>query len=145
MTKFFTLLACAVLATNAAAQTVYKCTVDGKVSYGERPCAAGKTTVLAAPAAGDAEGAAAAAERDKAALAAIEEERAVRLPKLEREMREHIRAARATDTRRQKCERLRLKQQWAEQDAARADGAAREAARLKAKRQGEALAVECPG
>jgi hypothetical protein len=142
MTKLFILLACGFLATGAAAQTVYKCTTAGKVSYGERPCADGKTTILAAPAAGDTAAAEAAAERDKTALNTIEKAHAA---DDERAGRERTRAARAADIRRQKCERLRLKRQWAEQDAARTTGQARDTAQLKAKRQGEALAVECPG
>jgi hypothetical protein len=142
MTKFFILLACAVLATSTSAQTVYKCTTNGKVSYGERPCADGKSTMLAAPAAGDTAAAQPALERDKTALKTIDKAHAA---EDERASRERTRAARAADIRRQKCERLRLKRQWAEEDATRAAGQARDTAQLKAKRQGEALAVECPG
>jgi hypothetical protein len=129
------------LAQAAAAQPVYKCTVDGKVSYGEHPCAHGRTTELAVPPAPSGDEAAAALERDKARLAALQKERST----LEaREERERGRAARAAAATRQKCERLRLQASWAEEDAARAGKATSAAARLKARRQAEALAVQCP-
>lgn len=125
----------------AHGQAVYKCTVEGKVSYGERPCADGKTTALAVPPAPDGAHAAAALERDKARLAALQKERAAALA---REERDSQRAARAAATLRQKCDRLRLQEKWAQEDAARASKEALAAARLKAKRQAEALAVQCP-
>jgi hypothetical protein len=129
------------LACGAAAQTVYKCTVDGKVSYGDQPCAHGRTTELAVPPAPSGAAAAEALARDKARLAALQKERA----SVEaREERERQRAARSAATLRQKCERLRLQARWAEEDAARAGKATSAAARLKARRQAEALAVQCP-
>jgi hypothetical protein len=134
------------LAQAAAAQPVYKCTIDGKVSYGEHPCAHGRTTELAVPPAPAVAEAAEALERDKARLAALQKERST----VEvREERERARSARAAEATRQKCERLRLQVKWAEEDAARAGKAAAgkagtESARLKARRQAEALAVQCP-
>ena len=135
-----TLVLCA-LAQGAAAQTVYKCSAGGKVSYGEQPCADGKATTLALPPAPDAGAAGALFEQEKARLAAFQKERAAR----ERgEEQERERAARAGAATRQKCERLRLQGKWAEEDAARAGKATVASARLKAKRQAEALAVQCP-
>jgi hypothetical protein len=129
------------LAGPVAAQPVYKCTVDGKVSYGERPCAHGKTTELAVPPAPSGVDAAEALERDKARLAALQKERSASAV---REEREQQRTARAAATQRRKCERLRLQHTWAEEDAARAGKATSAAAQLKAKRQAQALAVQCP-
>jgi hypothetical protein len=134
------LLLCA-LAPGAGAQTIYKCSVGGKVSYGEQPCADGKATTLAVPPAPDAGAAAALLKQEKARLAAFQKERAARET---REEKEHERAARAAANVRQKCERLRLQSKWAEEDAARAGKATAAAARLKAKRQAEAMAVQCP-
>jgi hypothetical protein len=134
------LLLCA-LAPGAGAQTIYKCTVGGKVSYGEQPCADGKGNTLAVPPAPDADAAAAQLKHDKARLAAFQKERAARET---REEKEHERAARAAAATRQKCERLRLQGKWADEDAARAGKATAAAARLKARRQAEALAVQCP-
>lgn len=134
-------LSLCVLAQASAAQTVYKCTVDGKTSYGEHPCVRGKTTALAVPPAPSAEEAAAALERDKAHLATLQKER---LRAEQRERRDEGRRVRAAEATRQKCERLRLQARWAEEDAARAGKAAAASARLKARRQAEALAVQCP-
>jgi len=125
----------------AAAQTIYKCTADGKVSYGEQPCAAGKSTELALPPAPSRKEAAEALARDKARLAALQKGRASAEAREERERERSARAAAAT---RQKCERLRLQVKWADEDAARAGKQAATAARLKARRQAEALAVQCP-
>ena len=125
----------------ANAQTVYKCTIDGKVSYGEQPCAAGKSTELALPPAPSGMEAAEALARDKARLAALQKGRASAEAREERERERSARAAAAT---RQKCERLRLQVKWADEDAARAGKQAATAARLKARRQAEALAVQCP-
>lgn len=130
-----------VLAQAAGAQTVYKCTVDGKVSYGEQPCTTGKTTELAVPPAPDSTAAAALLKEEKAKLAALQKERA-RVDAGEE--RERQRTARAAATTRAKCERLRLQVKWAEEDAARADKQTSERARLKARRQAEELAVQCP-
>ena len=125
----------------AAAQPVYKCTVGGKVSYGEHPCAQGRTTELAVPPAASGAQAAQALARDKARLAALQKERSTAEA---REERERARSARAAETTRRTCARLRLQAKWAEEDAARAGKAAAASARLKARRQAEALAVQCP-
>ena len=135
-----TLVLCA-LAQGAAAQTIYKCSAGGKVSYGEQPCADGKATTLAVPPAPDPSAAAAQLKQDKARLAEFRKDRAARET---REEKDRERAARAAATVRQKCERLRLQSKWADEDAARAGKATLASARLKAKRQAEALAVQCP-
>jgi len=135
-----TLVLCA-LAQGAAAQTIYKCSAGGKVSYGEQPCADGKATTLAVPPAPDPSAAAAQLKQDKARLAEFQKDRAARET---REEKDRERAARAAATVRQKCERLRLQSKWADEDAARAGKATLASARLKAKRQAEALAVQCP-
>jgi hypothetical protein len=131
---------CALVQT-AAAQPVYKCTVDGKVSYGEHPCAHGRTTELGVAPAPSGAQAAETLARDKARLAALQKDRSVREA---REARVNRHAARAAELTRQKCARLRLQAKWAEEDAARAGKAVAARARLKARRQAEALAVQCP-
>ena len=134
------LLLCA-LAPGAGAQTIYKCNVGGKVSYGEQPCADGKATTLAVPPAPDAGAAMAQLKQDQARLAALQKERAARAT---REEKERERADRAAASVRLKCARLRLQAKWADEDAARAGKATVAAARLKARRQAESLAVQCP-
>ncbi len=134
------LLLCA-LAAGADAQTVYKCSAGGKVSYRDRPCADGREAVLAPPPPSDTAAAAALAKQEKAHLHALQNERAQREL---REDRENERADRAAAAARRHCAHLRLQAKWADEDAARASKAAVTAARLKAKRQREAMAVECP-
>ena len=128
--------------TSAAAQAVYKCTVDGKVTYGDQPCAGGATVALAVPKApaGPPAGAQQLA-RVQAASLALEK---LRLTRELREEREQARLSRAAAVRRQKCDRLRLRQKWASEDLARTEGAKLEAARIKVRRQAESMAVECP-
>ena len=139
-TMMATVILCA-LAQPAAAQTIYKCTAGGKVSYGEQPCADGKTTALAVPPAPDHAAAAQLLKQEKARLAAFQKERKAAK---ERDERDSQRAARAAASTRQKCDRLRLQAKWADEDAARAGKASVALARLKARRQAEALAVQCP-
>ena len=147
MGRIMVVMAACVLAGSAGAQSVYKCTVGAKVSYGEHPCAHGTSTQLAVPPvpADAAAVAAAKFERDKARLAALEKGRAARALAEERDAQGSAKAAAAL---RQKCDRLRLKQKWLDDDLARAGreatSAARLKARVKAERQAEALAVECP-
>lgn len=146
MTKFMAAMVACVVAYVAApsvfAGTIYKCNIGGKIAYGDQPCAGGAGTELAIQAAPPVDPAA--AERlagDKLRLLAMEKTRAA--DEL-REERERQRAAKAYQAQKQKCDRLRLKQKWVEEDLGRARGDAVAAARQKAQRQAEALAVECP-
>jgi len=141
--RTFLLAIVACLAAHAAwAGSIYKCTVNGKVAYGDQPCAGGAGTELAVQAAPPVDKAAAdKLAGDKLRLLALEKERAA--GEL-REERERQRAAKAYGVQKQKCDRLRLKQKWLDEDLGRARGEAVAGARLKAKRQAEALAVECP-
>ncbi len=136
-------MAC-LLAGAASAATVYKCTEGGKVSYNDRPCGA-TAVVLAAPSTpGDPAATAEAIERiarERSLLQGIEKERAVRA---EQEARQAAQAQRAAALERRRCDKLRLQRKWADEDIARAGRDDAERARLKARRQGEALAVECP-
>jgi hypothetical protein len=47
MIRFTLFLATALVAGQATAQTMYKCTVDGKISYSDTPCAKGAETKIA--------------------------------------------------------------------------------------------------
>ncbi len=79
------LLACA----QSAAATTYRCEVDGRVTYGDRPCAVGtQATVTTADPVEPADRAAAAARlrQDQAAVAKAERDR-------ERERQQDLRAA----------------------------------------------------
>lgn len=137
-------LACLLLAGCAvtAQAQVYKCTVDGKVTYGQAPCERGSETVLAVP---DTPAAtpepARELERMRRAGAQLEKERVARDAARERI---DARADRAAATRRQRCDKLRLQARWMEEDARRAPPQAQEAARLKARRAADRAALECP-
>jgi hypothetical protein len=62
-----------------------------------------------------------------------------------REERDRSRSARSAQARRQKCDKLRLRHKWAEEDLAHTvHGPAHDRARTKLRRQAENLAVECP-
>jgi hypothetical protein len=141
MVRFIPALAACALCQLAAAQVIYKCKVDGKVSYGDRPCANGDMVELSVPAAPAPQPALDQTKRERASLQQLEK---LRLTRELAEQRDNARAQRAFAAQRQKCNRLRLQHKWADEDAARSSGARLEAARIKARRQAEALAVECP-
>jgi hypothetical protein len=127
----------------AYAQTVYKCTVDGKVSYSDAPCPAGAgVATLAAPAVPRADPTIARdLKRQQKQADTLEKARQKRE---DRDERESARAAQAANVQRKKCDKLKLNKRWADDDARRATGQATEAARLRAQRAGEAMALECP-
>ena len=142
MKNFLVAIIACLAAQGALGGSIYKCTVAGKVAYGDQPCADGAGTELAVRAAPPPDKAA--SEKlagDRLRLLALEKERAAGELRAERERQ---RAAKAFAMQRQKCERLRLKQKWMEQDLRGLRGDALAKARVKAGRQAEALAVECP-
>jgi len=155
MIQFLLLMTFTMLSSLAAAQGVYKCSAGGKTSYADRPCAEGHVTRL--PDAPASVGVAlpeanAVATRDARTLVEFEKLRIAREREqareqarneahVERERQRHVRAASA---RRKSCDKLRLRHKWANEDLARANGKAQDAARRKARRQAEAMAVECP-
>jgi hypothetical protein len=146
------LLAIALIAAEgpgAYAQPVYKCSVDGKTTYADRPCERGASSVLPPPAAGADASLGRVHTGDARTLLELEKLRAARE---KRELvQEHAdrKAARSASLRRQHCARLRLRVKWADEDVARlhgkAQGEAEMRARLRARRQRETLGVECPG
>jgi hypothetical protein len=143
--RFIPVLAACALCHAAAAQTIYKCRVDGKVAYGDTPCVSGDSVELAVPAVHPpvhAPAPASSPARDKASLAQLEK---LRLTRELHEQREQARDRRAAAAHREKCDKLRLRRKWTEEDLARTAGPATEPLRLKLRRQAEAMAVECPG
>jgi hypothetical protein len=122
---------------------VYKCTADGKVSYSDAPCPNGaQEATLSTPAAPAPDPAAGAVLRKQQKQADMLEK--ARLKREEREDREAASAAKSAAVQRKKCDQLKLKKRWADEDARRATGQATEPARLRAHRAGEAMALECP-
>jgi hypothetical protein len=136
------LAACAVLAsTAAAADTIYKCTVDGKTSYGDRPCASGTSTELKVSA----------PERDIETMARMARQIALAQQLTARDdaraLREEQaaeRARRSAASQKSKCDKLRLRHRWALEDARTAADKKGTAATTRARRQAEAMALECP-
>jgi hypothetical protein len=139
--------ACAVFASAiASAQTMYKCTNNGTLTYGDRPCATGpsqQVTVAPTP------------QADPATLERLARQHALAMQLIardaarddyeERELkREQQRARRAASAHKLKCDRLRLRQQWAQEDVRRAPQKSTGNAQVKARRQQQAMALECP-
>jgi len=139
MLRIPVLLLCC-LAGQATAATVYKCVENGRPSYSDRPC--GRTAVeLPPPSSGADPETLARLARQSALVQDIEGARALREQK---EARDAARIERAAAVQRRRCDKLRLEAKWAGEDAARAAKDDAGAARIKAKRQAEALAAECP-
>jgi hypothetical protein len=153
MLRTLSVFAAILLCTSLHAQTVYKCRTDGKTGYSDRPCAQGASTRMPPPPAGiSAADTLGPQGGDARTLLELEKMRVDRKMRQKRETeaardeRAQQRLARASQARRQKCDRLRLRHKWAEEDLARTiHGPAHDAARLKARRQAETLAVECRG
>lgn len=142
MMRAFAVLAIWAACGAAGAQTIYKCTVRGKVSYGEKPCEAGTQRTIAVPEAPqpDPELAARLA-RQKALADSLETERRESAASNDR-VSSRAAAPRASPQQ-QRCEKMRLQLKWLEEDLRKTAGPATEPLRLKAQRQAEALAVEC--
>ena len=142
MFKFFPALACAVLASSAAAQTMYKCSEGGTLSYSDRPCTSGVAGVLAVTPAPAPDPITAERLARQHALAQqltlrdVLEDAAAR--------QEQQRARRAASSQKIKCDRLRLRQQWAREDVGTASRKSSAAAERKARRQAQVTALECP-
>ncbi len=128
----------------AGAQTVYKCTSDGKVTYTEVPCQSGTGTVLPTPAAPSQAPEAAAAElvRQQRLSKELERDRHRAEAKDAREM-DHV--ARAADVRQAKCNKLKLNKTWADNDVKGAPVGRVESAQRKARHAAEQLKLGCPG
>jgi len=129
------------IALPAAAQTVNKCTVDGKVTYSQAPCERGQATTIAAPDSPAPDPAAKAdLARQQREAKQLEKERHKREARQERE---DAAASRAAATRQRKCAKLRQDQKWAEEDARGALIQNSERAQIKACRVAERYKLEC--
>lgn len=142
MVRMLVVLAILAGYASASAQTIYKCSTNGKVTYGERPCRAGTQATLAVPPPPplDPELKERLA-RQKALAESLEKERRDAAAQAAKAARP-VTATRATPQQ-QRCDKLRLQLRWAEEDLRKAAGPATEALRLKVERQAEAMAVEC--
>jgi hypothetical protein len=130
-------------AAASGAQAIYKCTADGKTSYGDAPCASGASVALAAPPA-PAHDDGRSLARQQTVLKQIERERQQSDAREARGQREQARASRVAAVQHKKCATLKLHRDWAAEDAASAPGKTAAAARRKARRAEQKLALECP-
>lgn len=135
------LLALSAVALPAQAQTLHKCTVDGKVSYSHQPCDRGQAAVIAVPEA-PAPDPTAAKELQRQRKEADKLESA-RHKREARQEREDIAAGRVAAARARKCDKLRLQQKWAEEDARGATIQGLERARTRASRANDLYKLEC--
>lgn len=126
---------------STAAGAIYKCHEGGRVSYADRPCPGAGAELPLRPAPPPDPDTQARLERARDMALEIDKLRAVHALREERAAAAARRAALAL---RKRCDKLRLQRQWLEEDLARTRGDAKEAARIKLRRQAETLAVECP-
>lgn len=130
-----------ICAASASAQTVHKCTVDGKVSYTELPCQTGQASIIAVPdAPAPDQSSAAQLKRLKKQADALER---ARHRKESADDRADAAASKELARRHQACEKLKLEKKWADEDARRAQPQYEERARIKAQRAGEKLKLSC--
>jgi hypothetical protein len=161
---FVPLAAASLCSAASAAQPVYKCRADGKVSYSDRPCPGGGGETLPPPAlqgdagipVGDTAGigtgdsrALLELEKERTELArqqaATAREQAKAQASAAREQRAQARAGRVEVKQVQHCDKLRLQRKWLEEDLAKAHTAAQQdVLRTKLRRHTESMAVECP-
>ena len=131
------------MALPAGAQTLHKCTIDGKVSYSQQPCEKGVASTLEVPAAPAPDPAAAAnlkrQEREAEKMATQRRKRKAR------EERESLAEARAVASHNKKCKKLQMQQKWADEDARGATPQNTERAKLKARRATDMYQLECGG
>ncbi|MGJ7916661.1 DUF4124 domain-containing protein [Massilia sp. LXY-6] len=145
MKRFLFLLGAGVFSAGLQAQGVVKCSDGGQTSYGDRPCAHGRSTLLPPPAGISISDQMGPQGGDARTLLELEKARIAREKAAEKQGRVEVRQARAAQAQRKKCDKLRLRRKWAEEDLVRsAHGPRQEAARIRLRRQLETLAVECP-
>ncbi len=131
-------------AGQASAQPVYKCTVNGKISYGEAPCSPGAAQQQLAPPALPP----ASPVRNEGNTKLRQEAEQLSEQRHRREAREEQTQQRADKNaarERKKCDSLKLHQRWAAEDAAHDRNAGKDSAKttLKARRADEKWAMEC--
>lgn len=129
------------LCAGAGAQTLYKCTVNGTLTYSGSPCPGARSEAVAVPEApkSDTDNAAE-LKRQQAASAELEKKR---LAREQLEERNALQEGRAAQARRMRCDRLALEAKWAEEEAITAAGNKNNLME-RARRKRESLAVQCP-
>jgi len=140
-----TLLVALVVVTSDARAATYRCEFDGRVTYGDAPCARGSQSELVADPAPDAASRKAAAARAKAERAALD---TVEQDREQTERRAAARLARdqvALSRQRVACAKAAVRSKRANEDAAAANGRDTTKAKTRAKRAAEDEATQCHG
>ncbi len=134
------------------AQPLYKCSVDGTLTYSSEKCKGKTLGEITAPEPRKANPALAAdLERDKALAARLEKDRLAREARLASattstatEAPETAEGGELLSATQRRCARLRLDKKMADQKLAEAKEADRDQLRQDAQSKGDALASECP-
>jgi len=127
---------------SAPALAVFKCEFEGKTSYSDAPCNAGKAINLQVAHPNESEF----AEAKKQATREKIEARDLEYARRKRENAEEkvqARIAKADAARRKKCQSLAMRRKWSEEDAAAASGKSFDKARRRAQRKAEQYEAEC--
>lgn len=140
MYRIIPVILMAVACGAASAQSMYKCTVNGKITYTGAPCTAGDMKVVEVPKAPPADPVRLEEKlrREKTALTRLEKARQERETKLAKANTDSSLAANDA-----KCTKRREELALALQNADRAPGFKRASMREAAARMGEALQAEC--
>ena len=134
------LLAAFLFALSSPALAVYKCVVDGQVTYTDAACEGGKPIAISNVAPADAAAARREANLDKNKLKKLEGARHKQEAAKERELHK---ASLASAARQKKCANLARPQQRAKNDAAAAAGKAAAKAAVKVRRAQEDYEGQC--
>ena len=128
-------------ASQAGAQTIYKCVVNGSISYGQQPCANGVSTEItvppARPVSADDK---ASLERQKQELAKLEQQRMARESQ---EASDQQQASEAATDKRKNCAALKLELKWADENAATPSTAQAADAKAQLQRAQQRLQQAC--
>jgi hypothetical protein len=142
MLRLISLLLLCSLSFGASAQKLYKCRVEGKLTYSGAPCKGVPSTPVEVPDAPKPDPAVAAElKREEATLAKLEKERKTREAQDKRFAASDERLA---SVRRDRCEKLRLQKKLADEEVTASAGAETQALKERAMRVAEYVQAECP-
>jgi hypothetical protein len=142
MLRLLPVLALCLLSAGATAQSLYKCRIDGTLTYSGSPCPGAPSTAVEVPEAPPpAPGSSTELHRQQAQADMLQQQRVKRETA---EARSDQARARQAEAHRQRCGKLRLQKKWADEAMATATDKARDKAAAKARRMQEVVALECP-
>jgi len=142
MPRLSLILLLCLLSGGAGAQSLYKCRVDGTLTYSGSPCAGTPSTAVEVPEAPTpSPGSEKALARQRESADRLTRERVKRETA---EARQEQSRARQGEAQRQRCGKLRLQKKWADEAVAASTDANRGRAETKARRAQEALILACP-